>query len=123
MTPKTAFSAALQQCGLSRNEAAEFFDVRPDTVASWAAGRNPVRPFAWQMLRALDEKMNIAADAIVALIEHQGAPQIMRKPGEHGDCWPSDSVAAAMFARVALRLDGVEIIEPAKEEEPTPPPE
>lgn len=59
---KTTFSAALQICGLSQSQAAEFLGVRPDTVKSWGAGRNPPPAGVWDMLADLYARIEMAAD-------------------------------------------------------------
>ncbi len=58
----TTFASALRICGLSQQEAADYFDVRLDTVKSWSAGRNPVPSGIWDMLAALWRRIEDAAD-------------------------------------------------------------
>lgn len=58
----TTFASALRLCGLSQQEAADFFDVRLDTVKSWSAGRNPVPAGVWDMLAGLWRRIEDAAD-------------------------------------------------------------
>ena len=50
---KTTFAAAIQLCGLSQQEAADFLGVRLDTVKSWSSGRNPPPAGVWAMLAQL----------------------------------------------------------------------
>jgi len=49
----TLFGAALQQCGLSTREAADYFSVSHDTVLSWSSGRRRAPDGAWTALRHL----------------------------------------------------------------------
>lgn len=49
----TVFSAALKLCGLSHNEAAEYLEVRPDTVHNWSVGRRAVPGGVWDQLAEL----------------------------------------------------------------------
>lgn len=58
----TTFACALQICGLSQKEAADYFDVRIDTVKSWSAGRNAVPAGVWDMLAGLWRRIEDAAD-------------------------------------------------------------
>lgn len=58
----TTFASAIRLCGLSQAEAADFLDVRLDTVKSWSASRNPVPPVVWQMLADLWRRIEDAAD-------------------------------------------------------------
>ena len=67
----TTFSTALQICGLSHKEAAEFFDVRLDTVKSWSAGRNPVPDGVWRMIASLYDHICNTAEATVEAMEDQ----------------------------------------------------
>ena len=62
----TTFASALRLCGLSQQEAADFFDVRLDTVKSWSAGRNPVPDGVWHMLADLWRRIEDAADSASA---------------------------------------------------------
>lgn len=66
---RTTFSAAIAICGLSQQEAADYLDVRLDTVKSWSAGRNPPPEGAWQMLSDLYRRIEDAADYASAQIE------------------------------------------------------
>jgi hypothetical protein len=72
----TAFSALMQRCGLSQREAAEFLDVRLDTVKSWCSGRNPTRHLILAELRQLYRKVERAgrdyAKFRLQLLNHQG---------------------------------------------------
>ncbi|GHC79252.1 helix-turn-helix domain-containing protein [Limoniibacter endophyticus] len=58
----TSFKTAIAICGLSQKEAAEFFDVSHETVASWCKGRRAVSNGVWNMLAELYEQIQDAAD-------------------------------------------------------------
>ena len=66
----TLFATVLSRLGLSQTEAAAFLKVRPDTIKSWGAGRNPVPDGIWADLQRLAEKQQAAADAILAAMEN-----------------------------------------------------
>jgi hypothetical protein len=70
MTPYTLLVA---HCGLSLREAADFHDVRPDTVKSWSAGRNPTPNGVLEELRVLTDTIATAADQAIEFLE--GAPE------------------------------------------------
>jgi len=53
----TVFKQAIAICGLNQTEAANFFDVRLDTVKSWCAGRNQVPDGVWEQLSELYKQM------------------------------------------------------------------
>lgn len=73
----TPFSLLLDRCGLSHREAADFLSVRPDTVKSWSAGRNPAPAGAIAELRALYARIEQAAAEQLRLIA-----DLDRKHGE-----------------------------------------
>lgn len=58
----TTFKSALGVCGLSQLEAADFFQVRIDTVKSWSTGRNPPPLGVWKQLASLFDQIQEAAD-------------------------------------------------------------
>ena len=64
----TAFAMIAQRCGLSLREAADFLDVRLDTVKSWSSGRNPAAAGAIAELRALYAQIERAAGEGLAQI-------------------------------------------------------
>lgn len=53
----TTFASALRLCGLTHSEAADFLNVRIDTLKSWSAGRNPVPTGVWQDIAELWRKI------------------------------------------------------------------
>ncbi len=99
----TLFSAALRLLGLSQAEAAEYLDVRPDTVKSWSAGRNRVPEGIWEELRALWRLQSRAAGEALALIDEHDPDEIAPNPaGPLGAEWPSRGAHHAVLARVIL---------------------
>lgn len=74
----TLFSLLVRVCGLSLREAAEFFNVRLDTVKSWSSGRNRVPDAVLDELVALAAQIEKAASETLAQIEDMatqyGAP-------------------------------------------------
>ena len=62
----TAYDLLRRRCGLSHQEAAAFHGVRPDTVASWCAGRNKANAGVIRELRALE-------DTTLLLVTHRMA--------------------------------------------------
>lgn len=102
----TLFSAALKVCGLSHNEAADYFDVRLDTVKSWSAGRNPVPDGVWDHLRDLYAEQIEAAEQALELIEASGADEISPNvSGPRKKDWPCNGAHMAALAHVALSVD------------------
>ncbi|SMF82006.1 hypothetical protein SAMN06265365_14211 [Tistlia consotensis] len=65
---------ALQACGLSQREAAEYLAVRLDTLKSWSAGRKPTRPGILSELRALAGRQEAAAESCLLAWERDGRP-------------------------------------------------
>ena len=65
----TLYSLLLKIGGLSHREAAAYHGVRPDTVKSWSAGRNPASARAVGHLRDLIRRQRRAADDLLAVIE------------------------------------------------------
>ena len=99
----TIFSAALKLVGLSQREAADFFEVRPDTVRSWACGRSRVPPNVWEELRELYDKQQDTVDEALALIEqHEPGILALNIHGARGAEWPSEGVHLAVLAQLAL---------------------
>lgn len=49
----TPFLLLLKRCGLSQHEAADYLNVRLDTVKSWSTGRNTAKPEILAELRKL----------------------------------------------------------------------
>lgn len=64
----TLFALLIQRCGLSLREAADFLNVRIDTVKSWSSGRNPTPRGVIDELRALYAQIERAAEEGLAQI-------------------------------------------------------
>ncbi len=64
----TIIAILLDRCGLSIREAAEFLNVRDDTIKSWRSGRNPTPPKVIGELQALYLKIGVAAREALAVI-------------------------------------------------------
>jgi len=77
----TLFSLLAQACGLSHREAAEFVQVRIDTVKSWSSGRNACPARALDEMATLAARVATAAAEALAQIEamaaQQGAPDVI----------------------------------------------
>jgi hypothetical protein len=104
----TAYALLLDRCGLSHREAALLHAVRPDTVKSWAAGRNRPPQGAVAELRALYVKIERAAREAVAQIVRAGATPDLIELGLASDDqearglgWPCVGTQAAMLGLVA----------------------
>lgn len=100
----TPFKQALSICGLSQSEAAVFLGVRPDTIASWCAGRNRVPDGVWEQMAALYDLMDEASEEAVDLIKEKSPDNVeFSYSGNHGK-WPSVRCAMTMEAMVRLRI-------------------
>ncbi|MDP9195226.1 MAG: hypothetical protein M3O22_00380 [Pseudomonadota bacterium] len=66
---ETVFQILLQSCGLSHREAAEFLDVRPDTIKSWSSGRRAVPEGAVNQILTLLKAQAKAAQETVRVIQ------------------------------------------------------
>jgi len=61
----TLFKSVLSRLGLSQTEAAEFLNVRIDTLKKWSAGTNPAPKGVWDQLFELSKAQeNEATKAI-----------------------------------------------------------
>lgn len=65
----TAFALLCARCGLSQREAAEFLDMRQDSVASYFVGRRRPPPGAIENLRDLYAVIEDAAEKGLAQID------------------------------------------------------
>lgn len=102
----TLFAASLRLLGLSHGEAADFLAVRPDTVKSWSAGRNPVPAGVWTQLRALYAQQQGAVAAALDLIDEKRPDEIAPAlKGPRSRSWPSEGAHLAVAAAVALSVD------------------
>lgn len=104
----TPYNLLRKLSGLSQAEAADFHKVRPDTVKSWCAGRNPTPAGAVDEIRDLIAKQERAAQEALALYRE--------KLAEHGPpaaldlylgdkSWPTRSAQEMALARVAASVD------------------
>lgn len=91
---KTLYAACLARLGLSHAGAARLHNARPDTVSSWASGRNPVPQGAWDDLRAYSGEIEDAADEFLAQWDQAGQPTIDIDTTEASD---KTLMAAASF--------------------------
>jgi hypothetical protein len=66
---RTVYDLLRVRCGLSQQEAAEFHDVRLDTIKSWSAGRNEANPRVLAELRGLYQKIIHASGQLGARID------------------------------------------------------
>jgi hypothetical protein len=66
----TLFSLLLSRCGLSIEAAAQFLNVRSDTVKSWSSGRRQPPEAVVTELRLLFTKIERTADEAAALFKN-----------------------------------------------------
>ncbi|GEC52279.1 hypothetical protein ABIF38_006441 [Bradyrhizobium japonicum] len=112
-----------QRCGLSQAEAAEFQDVRLDTIKSWCSGRRPAPQRAVDELRDLYRRIREAGEAYAHQVNRRG-PRVddagaryqVAEPIDDADAiasgWPSKAACLAALgiaiatlpADVALEL-------------------
>ena len=103
----TTFRAAIQICGLSLSEAADFLGVRPDTAKSWSQGRNAPPPGVWEMLSALYQRIEAAADHASAelepgLMDRKAMNNVTADDGADPLPGGADAVAGAMALLLAM---------------------
>lgn len=68
----STFKSAIGVCGLSQKEAAEFLDVRLDTIKSWSVGRGNPPLGVWLLLASLLEQIQDAADNASGVMALEG---------------------------------------------------
>lgn len=106
----------IDACGLSQREAAEFLNVRIDTVKGWYRPRpSAARPGVLSELRALHAKQRRAAAHQIALIRQlvrqHGAPDAIELSLSSDDAearqkgWPCVGAERMTYAMVAARVD------------------
>lgn len=115
----TVYSLLLERCGLSHREAAEFHNVRLDTVKSWSSGRNPAPAGALAELRALYARIEKAANELIRLMKKHKAAEFeiglasddyeARQPPLN---WPCVGSHAAAIGLAAARTDKKIIVVP-----------
>jgi hypothetical protein len=105
----TAYALLLDRCGLSHREAANLHGVRPDTVKSWSAGRNPAPDRVIADLRDLYGRIERAAEEALRLIASRPATDDVELSLVNDDAeaqslgWPAVGAQAAMLGLVAAR--------------------
>lgn len=100
-----------ERCGLSLREAAEFHRVATDTVTSWSAGRRMAPAGVLSELRDLYEKIDTAADQLIALAA-KNDPETEIEVGLASDDhearslgWPCVGAQAASIGLAAAYMD------------------
>jgi hypothetical protein len=68
----SAYDLMRQRCGLSQAEAAEYHEVRLDTVKSWCSHRRPAPPKAVDELRDLYDKITAGGIAYAEEVKRGG---------------------------------------------------
>lgn len=68
----TTFKYALSICGLSQQEAAEFFGVALPTVKDWSRGSSRPPEGVWRMLASLFGQIQDAADGAADVMQLDG---------------------------------------------------
>jgi len=113
----TPYALLLKLSGLSQREAAEFHQVRVDSLKRWVNGRDPTPPGAVEELRDLIGKQERSASEALAtyreMIAERGRPEAVSLTSAHSDedaqarGWPTASAMDMVNARVvaALRLE------------------
>lgn len=101
----TLFAATLSGLGLSQSEAADFLEVRIDTVKSWSAGRNGVPAGVWTQLHGLAKMQDKAAREVASAAKQAvkaGAIELgLARDGKEARSlgWPSPGAQLAVFRR------------------------
>lgn len=103
----TTFRAALSICGLSQQEAADYIDVRLDTVKSWSSGRGNPPEGVWRTLADLYRRIEDAADFASAqldppLMDRLAMNNVLADSGEDPLPASADAVAGAMALLLAI---------------------
>lgn len=110
--PSTLFTGILNLCGLSHREAADFLNVRVDTVKSWSSGRNRVAPGALEELWTLADRIERAAVEAERVFRQQwSGRETVIELGIAADDheaqqlgWPCVGAQRAMAARLWYKL-------------------
>ena len=111
----TPFAALCGLAGLSQREAAEFHEVRLDTIKSWASGRRDASEGAIEQLRELIAIQERIADKFLDTLEtrteQMGPPQDIELgyPTDDHEAqslgWPCVGAWRAMAARIIAEAD------------------
>lgn len=114
----TTFALLCARCGLSLREAADFLDVRPDTIKSWSTGRRCPPDDTITALRDLYARIEKAAAEAVKLAK-QAPPDATLELGIAADDhearslgWPCVGAQAASLGLAAARLTHTVVIVP-----------
>lgn len=104
----TPLALLLDRCGLSHREAADFLDVRVDTIRSWSIGRNRTPAGVIDELRALYAQIEQAAGQALKVIEEQAPDDVelgiaADDSEAQGLGWPCVGAQAAMLGLVVAR--------------------
>ena len=116
----TLYSLLLRIGGLSHREAAAYHGVRPDTVKSWSAGRNPVPAGVIAEIRDLIRCQRRAADELLGIIEAAPAGAVIELGIAADDRvaqapplgWPCVSAQAQTVGMAAAMTDRTVVIVP-----------
>lgn len=107
----TPYNILRLRCGLSQPEAADYHNVRLDTVKSWCSGRNRPSANILSELRALHVKIMRAAHEALTMLA-AAPPDAEIELGYAADDhearslgWPCVGAQAAMLGEVLARLD------------------
>lgn len=109
----TPYALYLQACGLSHREAADFHNVRLDTVKSWSAGRNAAPPGALTELRELYATIARASDNTLSFLAEipAGADIMIGYPVDDHEAqalgFPCVGAWRAMLGLALVRFDRV----------------
>lgn len=107
-----------ERCGLSLREAADLHGVSHDSVVSWSSGRRRPPAGVIAELRALYERIETAADQIVAMAEDAGADVEIELGIASDDTearsigWPCVGAHAAALGIAAATIDNPVVIVP-----------
>lgn len=107
-----------ERCGLSLREAADLHGVSHDSVVSWSSGRRRPPAGVITELRTLYERIEDAADQIVAMADEAG-PDLTIELGLASDDaeaqsigWPCVGAQAAALGIAAATIDNPVVIVP-----------
>lgn len=115
--PITDYALLLDRCGLSHREAADFHDVRLDTVKSWASGRSRRPDRVIDDLCDLYRKIALAADQAL-----KAAQELDAKHGQAAEIelglattdeeaqtlgWPNVGAQRAVFGLIIANARGL----------------
>lgn len=104
----TLFRLLISVSGFSHTQAADFLDVRRDTINSWSASRNPTPSGVITELATLISRMQNAVDQTMETIDEQHTEPAIIELGYCADDheaqslgWPTASVHARVIGMIA----------------------